>query len=213
LVSFSFFLIGVFFRLSCRGWLVALVAGTSTSQPDFSFFTVSLVLTLAGGTDDAINETADLLFQYIRLVQAAYGVFVMIIVLFFFFCFFLLSSSFFFFFFFFLLLLLLTFRNLEPYYNELKSLSELNFTFKEKERPQDYVVSLANAAHYYPLKDVLVCMMLFYVFILDCFSLYTFFAPADDNSLASSLLFEWSPEGVNEVLGTLSQFSVQFILC
>jgi len=53
--------------LNKRGWIVDLVAGPSTSQVDFAFFTVTCVLTQEGLLH--MNEITELLFQYIYLLK------------------------------------------------------------------------------------------------------------------------------------------------
>ena len=45
----------------------------------------------------------------------------------------------------------------EYVFREIKRMKELNFTFKEKERVQDYVVGLSDSMQKYPVEDVLVC--------------------------------------------------------
>jgi len=55
--------------LNKRGWIVDLVSGSSTSQADFAFFTVTCVLTPEGLLH--INEITEMLFQYIYLIRDA----------------------------------------------------------------------------------------------------------------------------------------------
>jgi secreted Zn-dependent insulinase-like peptidase len=49
------------------GWIVELVSSLSTSQADFAFFTVAMVLTPSGL--NAIDEICTSLFQYINLLK------------------------------------------------------------------------------------------------------------------------------------------------
>jgi len=49
-------------------------------------------------------------------------------------------------------------RELRPQewvFDELKGLSTVQFRFKDKERPQSYVCSLASKLQYYPIEEVI----------------------------------------------------------
>lgn len=85
--------------------------------------------------------------------------------------------------------------DLKAYYEELKSLNELAFTFKEKERPRDYVVTIANAAHLYPLEYVLSGIR-----ILFAIEIGFGFGEVISQFVAQTLLFEWDQKEVDDVL-------------
>ena len=67
-------------------------------------------------------------------------------------------------------------------FNECKDLNAMQFRFKDKERPQSYVCSLAGHLHDYPSEEVLT---------------------------AGYLLTEWRPEAITEVLDHLTPASVR----